>query len=66
MEANKILSKLNIRNYNNELEGVLEDKLFSLDVKNLLLSMLYKMDNAYRDYMTVKVEVLPQNDNKNY
>ena len=59
MEGNKILSKLNIdmRNYNNELEKVLENKLFSYDVKNLLLSMLYKIENGYRDYETVKIEV---------
>ena len=57
MGKNKILSKLNIRDYNNELEKILENKLFSYDVKNLLLSMLYKIENAYRDYETVKVEV---------
>ena len=56
MGKNKILSKLNIRDYNNELEKILENKLFSYDVKNLLLSMLYKIENAYRDYETVKVE----------
>lgn len=59
MEAKKIFSKLNIKNYNNELEEVLEGKLFSLEVKNLLLSMLYKIENAYKDYETIKVEVLP-------
>lgn len=59
MEKNKILSKLNIniRDYNNELEKILENKLFSFEVKNLLLSMLYKIENAYKDYETVKVEV---------
>lgn len=59
MEKNKILSKLNIniKDYNNELEKILENKLFSYDVKNLLLSMLYKIENAYKDYETVKVEV---------
>lgn len=59
MGKNKILSKLNIdiKNYNNELEKILENKLFSYDVKNLLLSMLYKIENAYKDYETVKVEV---------
>ena len=57
MGKNKILSKLNIRDYNNELEKILENKLFSYAVKNLLLSMLYKIENAYRDYETVKVEV---------
>ena len=59
MEKNKILSKLNIdiKDYNNELEKILENKLFSYEVKNLLLSMLYKIENAYKDYETVKVEV---------
>ena len=59
MEKRKILSKLNIdiKDYNNELEKILENKLFSYDVKNLLLSMLYKIENAYRDYETVKLEV---------
>ena len=57
MEKNNILSKLKIRDYNNELERILENKLFSFDVKNLLLSMLYKIENSYKDYKTVKVEV---------
>ena len=59
MEKKKILSKLNIdiKDYNNELERILENKLFSYDVKNLLLSMLYKIENAYKDYRTVKLEV---------
>ena len=43
MEKNKILSKFNIdiKDYNNELEKILESKLFSYDVKNLLLSFYY-------------------------
>ena len=59
MEKSKILSKfsIDIKDYNNELEKILENKLFSYDVKNLLLSMLYKIENAYKDYETVKVEV---------
>ena len=59
MNKNKFLTKLNIdiKDYNNELEKILENKLFSFDVKNLLLSMLYKIENAYKDYETVKVEV---------
>lgn len=58
MKAKKIFSKLNIKNYNDELEEILEGKLFSFDVKNLLLSMLYKIESAYKDYTVVKVEVL--------
>lgn len=60
METYKIFSKLNIRDYNNELEKILDNKLFSLDVKNLLLSMLYKIENSYKDYETIKVEVIPK------
>ena len=58
MKKERIFSKFNFKNYNDELEEILEGKLFSFDVKNLLLSMLYKIENAYRDYKTVKVEVL--------
>lgn len=43
--------------YNNKLEKILETKDFSLDVKNLLLSMLYKIDISYSDYQTVKRNV---------
>ncbi len=64
MEKNKILAKLNlkIKDYNNELEKILENKFFSYDVKNLLLSMLYKIENAYTDYKTAKVEVPSKNE----
>lgn len=51
-----IFSKI-IKDYNNELEIILEEKAFSSDVKNLLLSMLYKIENAYEDYKKVKVNV---------
>ena len=64
MNKNKFLAKLNIdiKDYNNELEKILENKLFSYDVKNLLLSMLYKIENAYKDYETVKVETLSKKE----
>ena len=62
MDKNKIFSKLNFKNYNNQLEEVLESKNFSEDVKNLLLSMLYKIENAYKDYIAVKIEALQQKD----
>ena len=57
MEKNKLLAKLKIRDYNNELEKILENKLFSYDVKKVLLSMLYKIKTEYKDYEIVKVEV---------
>lgn len=54
--AKDIFSKI-IRDYNNELEKILEEKDFTSDVKNLLLSMLYKIENGYDDYKKVKVNV---------
>ena len=64
MEKNNILSKFNIdiKDYNNELEKILENKLFTFSVKNLLLSMLYKIENAYKDYEIAKVEVPSKRD----
>lgn len=58
----KIFVKLNIKDYTNRLEKILDKKKFSLDTKNLLLSMLYKIENGYADYLKTKVEV----PNKNY
>lgn len=42
------------KDYNKELEKILEYKDFSKDVKNLLLSMFYKLENSYNDYYLVK------------
>ena len=42
------------KDYNKELEKILEKKDFSQDTKNLLLSMFYKIDISYNDYYTVK------------
>lgn len=58
MTKNKMLSKLNFKDYNNELELVLEKKDFSVDAKNLLLSMLYKVETGYKDYKRVKQDVV--------
>ncbi len=56
MEKEKFFSKFNITDYNNDLEDILEKKFFSEDVKNILLNILYKIENAYDDYNKVKVE----------
>lgn len=42
------------KDYNKELEKILEHKDFSQDAKNLLLSMFYKLENSYNDYFFVK------------
>lgn len=49
-----LFGKLNIKDYNNQLEEVLETKKFSSDTKNFLLSILYKVETAYNDYYRVK------------
>lgn len=51
----EIFSKF--KDYNSELEKILEKKDFSKDSKNLLLSMFYKVENSYSDYETVKRNV---------
>lgn len=56
MFKKELFSKV-VKDYNNRLEEILEEKTFSLDVKNLLLSMLYKIENSYEDYSTVKRNV---------
>ena len=40
--------------YNLILENVLEEKKFSANIKSLLLSMIYKIETSYSDYMKVK------------
>ena len=63
MEKKKqILEKFNLKDYTNRLEKILEKKGFSLDTKNLLLSMLYKIENGYPDYEKTKVEVPTKNE----
>lgn len=53
----KKLHKIHLKDYTNRLEKILENKSFSLQTKNLLLSMFYKIENAYHDYEKTKVEV---------
>ncbi len=62
MPKDIIFSKMKKRDYNKELEIVLDKKQFQEDVKNLLLNMLYKIEIAYDDYSKVKVDVLDKND----
>lgn len=60
MKTNDILSKF--KSNNDKLEMVLAKKRFSGDVKNLLLSMQYKIITSYNDYANIKVNV--ENKNK--
>ncbi len=56
----KFFDKIVKKDYNNELETILEKKYFKENVKNLLLSILYKVETAYRDYAKVKQDVEPK------
>lgn len=53
----KFLGKIVKKDYNNQLEEVLEKKLFDENAKNLLLSILYKIEAGYDDYVTVKRDI---------
>ena len=55
MEKENLILKLNMKNYNNQLEEILAEKNVTEDTKNMLLNMLYKMESAYKDYSTVTV-----------
>lgn len=50
------------KDYNKELEKILEYKGFSVDVKNLLLSMFYKLEISYNDYAVVKRKVATKSE----
>ena len=52
-----ILEKIVKKDYNNELEEVLENKNFDEHVKSTLLGILYKIEAAYKDLETVKKDV---------
>lgn len=62
MGKEELFSRLNIKNYNNELEKILDNKSFSEGTKNLLLSMLYKVEIAYSDYNKVKVDTMSKRE----
>lgn len=50
------------KDYNKELEKILEYKGFSVDVKNLLLSMFYKLEISYNDYSLVKTNTVTKTE----
>lgn len=56
----KLFSKL--KDYNNLLEEILEQKTFSSIAKSLLLSMVYKLEISYKDYQKVKVDAISKDE----
>ena len=57
-----IFSKISSNEYNNRLEQILETKPFDEEVKNLLLSMLYKIESGYKDYSIAKTNAETKED----
>lgn len=57
MKKESLMDKFVKKDYNNELELVLEQKDFEEDVQSNLLSLLYKIETSYKDYETVKKDV---------
>ena len=53
----KFLDRIVQKDYNNELEKVLENKDFDEEVKSILLAIFYKIDVSYQDYRKVKRRV---------
>ena len=45
---NNLFEKIVKKDYKNELEEVLEDKIFGENAKSLLLEILYKVETASR------------------
>ena len=52
-----LLDKIVKKDYNNELEKILEEKQFGEHEKSTLLNILYKIEAAYKDVETVKQDV---------
>lgn len=57
MQKKNILQKIVKKDYNNELEEILEQKQYKENVKSTLLSILYKIEAAYKDLEIVKRDV---------
>lgn len=51
-----------LKDYNYILDKILEEKNFSEDAKNLLLSMVYKIESSYADYSQIKGIYQKKND----
>lgn len=55
-----LFSKL--KDYNAELDAILDKKTFSSNIKNLLLNLVYKLEISYKDFEIVKKGVRTKED----
>ena len=62
MKNENLLEKFVKKDYNNELEKVLEKKTYAENVKSILLSVLYKLETSYKDYKQVKQDVVTKEE----
>ena len=62
MKNENLLDKFVKKDYNNELEKVLEKKSYAENVKSILLSILYKLETSYKDYKQVKQDVMTKEE----
>lgn len=62
-KKDKIFSVLNqnTKKLDTEIEAILDKKNFNEDIQSLILSMFYKIDNAYSDYYIVKRQMPTKN-----
>ena len=58
----KLFDKIVRKDYNNELERVLEKKTYAENAKSILLSILYKIEASYKDYKQVKQDVVSKEE----
>ena len=62
MANKRIIEKLVKKDYNDDLEEILSSKTYKEDVKNLLLDILYRLDDSYKDYKKVKPDSLSKDE----
>ena len=56
-KKDNLIDKIVKKDYNNELEKVLEKKAFAENTKSILLNILYKIETSYKDYKKAKQDV---------
>lgn len=56
-KKDKLLEKIVKRDYNNELETIIEKKDYDETARSMLLTILYKIEAAYKDLEIVKQDV---------
>ena len=61
-KSKNIIKNIVKKDYNDVLEEVLSTKTYDENVKNLLLDILYKLDDSYQDYAKVKVNALSKEE----